>query len=94
MIRVVQAKKNEILKEAKNAEKLMKNHILDRKMSFLSVFSLFRNFIVQLAQPLSYLVRYLIAVNNENHLAQIYARGRLGVNARTFIFTHNLVHTT
>ena len=36
---------NEILKEGKNPEKSLKNHIRDRKMSFLSVFSLFQNFI-------------------------------------------------
>ena len=38
---------NEMLKEAKNAEK----SFLDQKMSFLSVFSLFKFFIFQLAQP-------------------------------------------
>ena len=38
----------EILKKAKNAEK---SHFLTKKISLVSVFSLFQNIIFQLAQP-------------------------------------------
>ena len=40
-----------------NRLKTLKNHILDQKMSFLSLFSVFQSFIFQLAQP--YSISYL-----------------------------------